>query len=50
MKDGKQVTDIVYDITRPANYESLNRELVRQQLAKGGYRLARLLDEIFRTR
>jgi hypothetical protein len=48
MKDGKQVTDIVYDITRPANYETLNRDLVRQQLAKGGYRLARLLDEIFK--
>jgi hypothetical protein len=49
MKNGKQVTDIVYDITLPANYEELNRELVRQQLAKGGYRLARLLDEIFRN-
>ncbi len=49
MKDGVQVTDIVYDVTRPANYETLNRELVRQQLAKGGFRLARLLDEIFRN-
>jgi hypothetical protein len=41
------VTDIVYDITRPANYETLNRELVRQQLAKAGYRLAKLLDAIY---
>ena len=47
MRDGKVVTDIVYDITRPANYETLNRELVRQQLAKGGYRLAKLLDAIY---
>jgi len=36
-----------YDITRPGNYEALNRELVRQQLAKAGYRLAKLLDAIF---
>jgi hypothetical protein len=47
MRDGKPVTDIVYDITRPSNYEALNRELVRQQLAKAGFRLARLLDEIY---
>jgi len=47
MRDGKPVTDIVYDITRPSNYETLNRELVRQQLAKGGFRLAKLLDAIY---
>jgi hypothetical protein len=45
--DGEVVIDTVYDVTRPANYEKLNRELVRQQLAKGGYRLAKLLDAIF---
>ena len=47
MRDGKPVTDIVYDITRPDNYEALNREVVRQQLAKAGYRLAKLLDAIY---
>jgi len=47
MKDGKQVTDVVYDITRPANYDAVNRELVRVQLAKAGYRLAKLLDAIY---
>jgi hypothetical protein len=47
MRDGKVVTDTVYDVTRPANYDTANREVVRQQLAKGGYRLAKLLDAIF---
>ena len=47
MRDGKVVTDTVYDVTRPANYDTENREVVRQQLAKGGYRLAKLLDAIF---
>lgn len=47
MRDGKPVTDIVWDVTRADNYETLNREVVRQQLAKGGYRLAKLLDAIF---
>lgn len=47
IRDGKQVTDIVYDISRPANYESVNREVVRQQLAKAGFRLAKLLDAIY---
>lgn len=47
MRNGQPVTEVVYDITRPANYEALNRELVRQQLAKGGYRLAKLLDAIY---
>jgi hypothetical protein len=47
MVNGQPVTEIVYDISRPANYETLNREVVRQQLAKGGFRLARLLDAIY---
>jgi hypothetical protein len=49
MRDGKPVTDIVWDIRRPGNYERLNREVVRQQLAKAGFRLARLLDAIYST-
>jgi hypothetical protein len=48
MRDGKPVTDVVYDITLPSNYEALNREVVREQLAKAGYRLAKLLDAIYR--
>ena len=48
VRDGQPVMQTVFDITRPANYEALNRELVRQQLAKGGYRLAKLLDAIYR--
>ena len=47
MNNGQPVTETVYDITRPGNYETLNREIVRQQLSKGGFRLARLLDAIF---
>jgi len=47
MENGRPVTETVYDITRPANYETLNREVVRRQLAKGGFRLAKLLDAIF---
>lgn len=47
MENGRPVTETVYDITRPANYETLNREVVREQLAKGGFRLAKLLDAIF---
>ncbi len=47
MREGRPVTDIVFDVTRSSNYEALNREVVRQQLAKGGYRLARLLDAIY---
>ena len=47
VRDGQPVMQTVYDITRPANYETLNRELVRQQLAKAGYRLAKLLDAIY---
>ena len=47
IRDGQPVMQTVYDITRPANYETLNRELVRLQLAKAGYRLAKLLDAIY---
>lgn len=47
MREGRPVTDIVYDVTRSSNYEALNRDVVRQQLAKGGYRLAKLLDAIY---
>ena len=47
VRDGQPVMQTVFDITRPANYEVLNRELVRQQLAKAGYRLAKLLDAIY---
>ena len=47
IKDGKPEMMTVYDIVRPADYETVNREVVRQQLAKGGYRLAKLLDAIY---
>jgi hypothetical protein len=47
MRDGQPVMQTVFDITRPSNYEKLNREVVRQQLAKSGYRLAKLLDAIY---
>jgi S1/P1 Nuclease len=47
IRDGQPVTEKVYDITRPNNYEALNREVVRRQLAKAGFRLAKLLDAIF---
>lgn len=36
-----------YDITRPATYEADMTTVVDQQLAKGGYRLAKLLDVIW---
>ncbi len=47
VRDGQPVMQTVFAITRATNYEAVNRELVRQQLAKGGYRLAKLLDAIF---
>jgi hypothetical protein len=47
MRDGRPVTEVVYDITRAPNYETANRELVRSQLAKAGYRLAKMLDAIY---
>lgn len=47
VRDGQPVTQTVYDITLPANYETVNREVVRHQLAKAGFRLAKLLDAIY---
>lgn len=47
VRDGQAVMQTVYDISRPSNYETVNRELVRQQLAKAGFRLAKLLDAIY---
>ncbi len=47
LKNGQPVTEIVYDIRRPDSYETVNREVVRHQLSKGGFRLAKLLDAIF---
>jgi hypothetical protein len=47
MREGQPVLMTVFDITRPSNYEAVNREVVRQQLAKAGFRLARLLDAIY---
>lgn len=46
VRNGEPVMETVYDIARPAHYERVNREIARQQLAKAGYRLAKLLDEI----
>jgi hypothetical protein len=47
IRDGQPLMQTVYDITRPSNYETANREVARQQLAKAGFRLARLLDAIY---
>jgi hypothetical protein len=47
MNNGQPVMQTVFDISRPANYETINREVVRRQLAKAGYRLAKLLDAIY---
>lgn len=47
IRNGQPVMQTVFDIKLPENYESLNREVTRQQLAKGGYRLAKLLDAIY---
>lgn len=47
MRDGQPVTTIVYDITRPSNYDKVNREIVRVQLAKAGFRLAKMLNRIY---
>ncbi len=48
ISNGQPVMQTVYDITRASNYEAANREVVRQQLAKAGFRLAKLLDAIYR--
>jgi hypothetical protein len=47
IRNGQPQTTIVYDITRPADYKAVNRANVKVQLAKGGFRLAKLLDAIF---
>ena len=47
MRDGQPLTSVVYDVTRQAKYETVNREVVRVQLAKAGFRLAKMLDEIY---
>jgi S1/P1 Nuclease len=47
VRDGQQVMQTVYDISKPADYMTVNRNVVRQQLTKAGFRLARLLDVIF---
>lgn len=47
--NGQPVMQTVYDVTRAGNYETVNREVVRQQLAKAGFRLAKLLDAIYAT-
>ena len=44
---GETVTKTVYDIRRGVNYNTNNVPVVRAQLAKGGFRLAKLLDAIF---
>lgn len=47
IENGQPVTMIVYDVTRPNDYKIVNRGNVRVQLAKAGFRLAKLLDAIF---
>ncbi|MFN2493371.1 MAG: S1/P1 nuclease [Pyrinomonadaceae bacterium] len=47
IRDGQPVTEIVYDVTLASNYQTANRQMVRRQLAKAGFRLARLLDAIY---
>ena len=50
MNNGQPVMQTVYDVSRARNYETASREIVRQQLAKAGFRLAKLLDAIYRER
>lgn len=47
VRNGRPEMQTVYDVWRPSNYETVNREVVRQQLAKAGFRLAKLLDAIY---
>ncbi len=47
IRDGQQQMQTVYDITRPANYDKTSREVARRQIAKAGYRLAKMLDAIY---
>ncbi|PWT95940.1 MAG: hypothetical protein C5B55_00635 [Blastocatellia bacterium] len=48
LKKGKNKGKFAYEITRDENYDQTNTPVVGTQLAKGGYRLAALLDEIFK--
>ncbi len=50
INNGQLVMQKVYDVSRAADYETANREVVRQQLALGGFRLAKLLDAIYSKR
>ena len=47
IRDGQQVTDTVYDITRANDYDAHNRKIVEEQLAKAGFHLAKLLVGIY---
>lgn len=47
LNNGQPVMQTVYDVSRAGNYETISREIVRQQLAKAGFRLAKLLDAIY---
>ncbi|HWN10288.1 MAG TPA: S1/P1 nuclease [Pyrinomonadaceae bacterium] len=47
LNNGQPVMQTVYDVSRAENYETANREIVRQQLAKAGFRLAQVLDAIY---
>ena len=47
LNNGQPVMQTVYDVSRAGNYETVSRKVVRQQLAKAGFRLAKLLDAIF---
>jgi hypothetical protein len=47
VRNGQSQTETVYDIVRAKDYDTVNRAVVREQLATAGYRLAVLLDAIF---
>jgi hypothetical protein len=49
VRNGVPVTEVIYDVSLPMHYEQNNRAVVRTQLAKAGYRLAKLLDAIFQS-
>ncbi len=50
VRNGQPVMQTVFDTPLPPNYEKINREVTKQQLAKAGFRLARLLDTIYARR
>ena len=47
LENGQPVMQTVFDVPLPRNYEVANREVVRLQLAKAGFRLAKMLDAIY---